>query len=214
MLHSLRATDSSESSLECDTCQPQGGQNGMRWPTVLTDAFSRLLLSLTPTKLTGVRLRLLWTRMHSRRMRTARLLSVSPSIHCLGGVPGPGGRTWFWGVYLVPGGVPGLRGDVPGPRGCTWSRVGTWSQGECTWSWGVYMVWGVPGPRGYLIPGGVPAQVPPPVNRMTDRCKNITLPQTSFAGGNKPGLGLADCFNYIMRMVCINSLTRGNLLRA
>ena len=23
-----------------------------------------------------------------------------------------------------------------------------------------------------------------PVNRMTDRCKNITLPQTSFAGGN------------------------------
>ena len=24
-----------------------------------------------------------------------------------------------------------------------------------------------------------------PVNRMTDRCKNITLPQTSFAGGNK-----------------------------
>ena len=26
---------------------------------------------------------------------------------------------------------------------------------------------------------------PPPVNRMTNRCKNITLPQTSFAGGNK-----------------------------
>ena len=25
----------------------------------------------------------------------------------------------------------------------------------------------------------------PPVNRMTHRCKNITLPQTSFAGGNK-----------------------------
>ena len=25
----------------------------------------------------------------------------------------------------------------------------------------------------------------PPVNRMTNRCKNITLPQTSFAGGNK-----------------------------
>ena len=24
----------------------------------------------------------------------------------------------------------------------------------------------------------------PPVNRMTDRCKNITLPQTSFTGGN------------------------------
>ena len=25
-----------------------------------------------------------------------------------------------------------------------------------------------------------------PVNRMTNWCKNITLPQTSFAGGNKP----------------------------
>ena len=25
---------------------------------------------------------------------------------------------------------------------------------------------------------------PPPVDRMTDACKNITLPQTSFAGGN------------------------------
>ena len=25
----------------------------------------------------------------------------------------------------------------------------------------------------------------PPVNRMTDACENITLPQTSFAGGNK-----------------------------
>ena len=26
---------------------------------------------------------------------------------------------------------------------------------------------------------------PPPVNRITDRCKNITLSQTSFAGSNK-----------------------------
>ena len=39
-----------------------------------------------------------------------------------------------------------------------------------------------------LVPGGcIPAcnGANPPVNRMTDRCKNITLPQTSFAGGNK-----------------------------
>ena len=27
-------------------------------------------------------------------------------------------------------------------------------------------------------------QAHPPVNRMTDRCKHITLPQTSFADGN------------------------------
>ena len=28
-----------------------------------------------------------------------------------------------------------------------------------------------------------PHAPPPPVDRMTDRCKHITLPQTSFAGG-------------------------------
>ena len=99
--------------------------------------------------------------MHSSRMRTARLLPVSPSMHCSGGmylvwgVPVPGGYlvwggrgTWYWGVYLV-------------------------LEGWCTWSWRV------PGPGGYL------PRYSPPVNRMTDRCKNITLPQTSFAGGKK-----------------------------
>ena len=37
--------------------------------------------------------------------------------------------------------------------------------------------------------GGIPACTeadPSPVNRMTNRCKNITLPQTSFAGDNEP----------------------------
>ena len=101
--------------------------------------------------------------MHSSRMRTARLLPVSPSIHYSGGVPGPrrvylvGGFTWSLGVYLVPGVhlvlggctwsqgvhlVPGVHlvlGGVPGPRGCTWSQGG------------------VPGPRGVPGPGGVPA---------------------------------------------------------
>ena len=61
-----------------------------------------------------------------------------------------GEGTWSWGVYLLPGDVPGL-GGAPGPGGG----------------------------------GGVPAQVLPHVNRMTNRCKNITLSQTSFAGGNK-----------------------------
>ena len=28
------------------------------------------------------------------------------------------------------------------------------------------------------------AGIQPPVDRITDTCKNITLPQTSFAGGN------------------------------
>ena len=53
---------------------------------------------------------------------------------------------------------------------------------------GVYLVWGVSAPGGGSAPevsalGGVPGQVfPPTVNRMRNRCKNITFPQTSFAG--------------------------------
>ena len=63
-------------------------------------------------------------------------------------------------MYLVPGGVSGP-GRVPGQ--------------------GVYLPWG-------HLPGGVPdlgeylPRYCPSVNRMTNRCKNITLPQTSFAG--------------------------------
>ena len=87
------------------------------------------------------------TRMHSSRMRTVRLLPVSPSI--TGGVCSRGGCL--------------LRGCLPLVRG-----------GD-----GVYpsMQWGRP----------------PPVDRMTDRCKNITLPQTSFAGSNKPN-SFRSCF--------------------
>ena len=70
-----------------------------------------------------------------------------------------------WGVYL-PGGVPAR---------------------ECT-CLGVYLPGGYL-PRGCTCPGGVPAsgvylpRYSPPEDRMTDRCKNITLPQTSFSGG-------------------------------
>ena len=103
-------------------------------------------------------------------MLTARLLPVSPRMHC------------SRGVYLVLRGVPGL-GDVPAwgylPRGglCTWSR-GCTCPGECTWSGGctcpgvpalggdvpglggVYLVQGrctcpgVPGPGGCTWSGG------------------------------------------------------------
>ena len=42
----------------------------------------------------------------------------------------------------------------------------------------------VPGPAGYPGMGGTwSGGLPPPVDRMTDRCKNITLPQTSFESG-------------------------------
>ena len=106
------------------------------------------------------------TSLHSSRMRTARALTAFPSMLCRrGDVPGPGGVPGLGvgggvpglGVYLVQGVYLVLGGVpglecVPGPRGGTWSR-------------GVYL------PR-----------YSPLVNRMTNRCKNITLPQTSFAG--------------------------------
>ena len=61
---------------------------------------------------------------------------------------------------------------------------GVCSQGGVSAPGGSVCSWGC------LLPGGcIPAcngaDPLPPVNRMTDRCKNITLPQTSFAGGNK-----------------------------
>ena len=144
-----------------------------------------------------------YTRMHSSRMRTGRSLTVFRSLQPGGVYLVPGG-TWSGGVYLFPGGVPGPRGCtwsggvylVPGG---TWSRgvYLVWGvylvpgAGGCTWFWGVYLVprgvylvrgctwsWGV---GVYLVLGGVAGQVlPPPVNRMTNRCKNITLAKTSF----------------------------------
>ena len=96
-----------------------------------------------------------------------------------GGVPGPGGVCLLregggvlQGVYLVLG-VSALGGVCSG---------------------GVYLVLGgVPGLGGvcswgmYLVPGGVPGQVLPPLwtEFLTHAAENITLPETSFAGGNK-----------------------------
>ena len=77
---------------------------------------------------------------HSSRMRTARLLTISRSIQCISGWgSATRGGLHVWGEGLHPGGV--------------------------------------------INPGGSWAD--PLVNRMTDSCKNITLPQTSFAGGKK-----------------------------
>ena len=100
--------------------------------------------------------------MHSSRMLTAHLLPVSPSMHGSGGVPA-------WGVYLfgevyLPRGVPA--------RGCTCQ--GVYLPGGRVYPPGVYLPMGgtCPVPACGGVPawwGGVPAQVLPPVNRMTDR---------------------------------------------
>ena len=73
-------------------------------------------------------------------------------------MPGPGGGpvSGLGGCLVrVGGGLPGLGGG------------------------GVSGLGGVPGPGGSAsVPCGIPP--PPPVNRMTDRCKNITLATTSL----------------------------------
>ena len=102
-------------------------------------------------------------------MRTARVLTVSPSMLCVGGctwsrgcllpgectwsqagVPGHGGAPCpGGGVDLLPGGVYLLLGGVCSwwrgvylvPGGCTWSWGCTWSQGGVC-SQGVHLVWG------------------------------------------------------------------------
>ena len=107
------------------------------------------------------------------------------------------------------GGLSGVGGGVSGPGVCAWSRgcvCLVWGEvclvrGVCVWSGG-----GVPGPGGVVClvwgcvsdPGGVPGlgvcvclvggvclsalwdTTTPPVNRMTNRCKNITLATTSL----------------------------------
>ena len=90
-------------------------------------------------------------------------------------------------MYLVPGGVLSPR-DVSGPGGVlglvlggTWSGPGggVWSggylvPGGCTWSG----LGGVPGLGGVCqVPPPDQTRYTPPVNRITDRCKNITLAQ-------------------------------------
>ena len=74
---------------------------------------------------------------------------------------------------------------VPGPGGCLLRGVADPGEGVCSWG-------GVHGPGGCLLPGGawsfgggsalgggIPActeaDTPPPVNRMTERCKNRTV---------------------------------------
>ena len=75
------------------------------------------------------------TRMHSSRMRTARLLPVSPSMHL------------SWGVYLPGGTCPGR---VYLPRGCT--CLGVYLSRRCTCPEGCTY------PGGWCAYPGVPAQ--------------------------------------------------------
>ena len=89
----------------------------------------------------------LWeTRKNSNRMRTARLLPVSPSMHCSGGRCTCLGGVPAWGC-TCPGRYTAVGGGVPAQGvGCT-CQGGCTFRGGCTW-WGVYLPGGVPGGRG------------------------------------------------------------------
>ena len=97
-----------------------------------------------------------WTRMHSSRMRTARLLLISPSMHC------------SWGVYLTRG-IP--TGRLPA-GGCTCPARGCTCR-EGVPAWGDVPAGGVPTQGVYLRRGYLP-QVLHPCGQ-TDTCKNITF---------------------------------------
>ena len=119
-----------------------------------------------------------------------------PESACRGGgggggfsMPGVGwggrrGGVWSGGV-LHAGGVwcLGRGGGFSMPGGCLVWRGGGFSMlggGGGVWSGGGFSM---PG-GGVSGPGGSPCQTPP-VNRMTNRCKNITLAKISVSAGNK-----------------------------
>ena len=85
-----------------------------------------------------------------------------------GGSPCPGGSA-SGGDVSGPGGFSMPGGCSPSPGGVLLARPPLWTE----WQTGVKILpWPKPG-------GGSPCQTPP-VNRMTNRCKNITLAKTSF----------------------------------
>ena len=88
------------------------------------------------------------TRMHSSRMRTVRLLTVSRCMPCISGWGGSAQPPYWMQTSPPP--------DADHPLMQTPGHVTCFACWEAT--------------------------PPAPVNRMTHRCKNITLPQTSFAG--------------------------------
>ena len=83
------------------------------------------------------------------------------------GVCFPGGGSSIWGGFSIRGGSSSGGGSPSSQGGFSIQPGGGW--------WGSSICGGVLHPAG----GGSPSS-PPPVNRMTDRCKIITLAKTSF----------------------------------
>ena len=126
--------------------------------------------------------------MHSSRMRTGHSLTVCCSLlpggclhgpggsPCRGGLPA-GGSPYLGGCLPGPGGSPCLGGVCLVPGGLPARGVSAWSWGLSAWSGGWFSL-----PRGVSAWcwGGLPGDPLPPVNRITDTCKTITLATTSL----------------------------------
>ena len=111
--------------------------------------------------------------MHSSRIRTGCSLTVYRGVPPYGGGSPSGG--------LLGRGVPPSGDGGGGPF--LGGLLGRGSPSQGVSFWGVSLVGGLLGRGVSLAGGGIPACTeadPPPVNRMTDRCKNITLATTSL----------------------------------
>ena len=107
-------------------------------------------------------------------------------------MPTPGGLHLWGGDLTNPGGSASWGGSDQ-PRGSA-SRGNFPNPGGST-SGGLHPGGSASGrvcrnphpspPTPICLQGGIGQPPLPPVNRMTHRCKNITLPQTSFAPGNE-----------------------------
>ena len=113
--------------------------------------------------------------MHSSRMRTGRSLTVCCSLLPGGVLPAGGGSPCQGGLPGLGGFLPDLGGGLPGPGGVCLVRGGLPGLGGLPGPGEVCLVWGV-----CLVRGGGGSLETPPVNRITDTCKNITLATTSL----------------------------------
>ena len=94
-----------------------------------------------------------------------------------GGVWSPSISPLGVGLDLIPLNFPLGCGPGPDPpQFLAWVWAWIWSPSISPLGVGLGPPWEQTPPR---------SRHPPPVNRMTDACENITLSQTSFAGGNK-----------------------------
>ena len=131
------------------------------------------------------------TRMHSSRMRTGRSMTVSCSL-----LPGGGGSSLLGGSTCSGGCLPGPRGGSP-RQSLPGGVLPAWSRGRGS----PCLVLGGGSPC-LVLGGALPAwsrgrggacPETPPVNRITDTCKNITLATTSLRPVKMFQLSIPSC---------------------